>query len=74
MKTTSLRVQPEIAPALIAHIGNYSWRGINWDKPNHDDHTHFSASRMMMERVYAFIAGFKAGKEYADREQTKLMS
>ena len=58
----SLRVPPEIASHLVAHICNYGW-DVKWDKPEHDSHTVFTCTSVWMRRVQAFVDGVKIGME-----------
>ena len=62
MKTTSLRVPPEIAPHLIRFINNNDVKA-TWDKVDYDTHTLFTAKRSEMNMILAFIDGFKYARE-----------
>jgi hypothetical protein len=77
MKTQSTRIPPDVAPALIAHINTYGWK-ITWEKLEHDSFTNFTGSSVMMERVHAFLSGFRAGQaeveNRVEKNITKLMS
>ena len=43
MPPTTMRVPPEVAPSLIAHINTYDWN-VKWEKHDHDTYTKFICS------------------------------
>ena len=68
MTKIELRVPPEVASALIAHVANHGW-DIIWKKEEYESHTSFIGTKPMMERVHSFVSGFKACLEMSGKKR-----
>ena len=66
-KPHSLRVSPQIAPALIRHIANCGWP-MTWSKPDHDTFTTFNGTAPSIGKAEAFVDGFQLGIAAAKQE------